>query len=68
MPGANTYKTGGMNVHKAWEMGIIGKGVNVVNVDNGIQHTHDDLYLNYDPSLSTDLIDNDEYEYLTNCF
>ena len=53
-------KGGGMNILQAWELGFTGKGVNIVNLDSGIQHTHDDLYLNYDASISMDFVDGDE--------
>ena len=49
-----------MNILQAWELGFTGKGVNIVNLDSGIQHTHDDLYLNYDASISMDFVDEDE--------
>ena len=53
-------KDGGMNILQAWELGFTGKGVNIVNLDSGIQHTHDDLYLKYDASISIDFVDEDE--------
>ena len=49
-----------MNILQAWELGYTGKGVNIVNLDSGIQHTHDDLYLSYDASISMDFVDEDE--------
>lgn len=49
-----------MNIIQAWQMGYTGKGVNVVNVDSGIEHTHADLFLSYDASISRDFVDNDE--------
>lgn len=49
-----------MNIIQAWQMGYTGKGVHIVNVDSGIEHTHPDLFLAYDASISGDFVDNDE--------
>jgi len=49
-----------MNVKKAWEQGYTGKGVVVTILDDGIQHNHPDLKLNYDPLASKDINDNDD--------
>ena len=56
----NQLHGGGMNIMQVWQLGFTGKGVNIVNLDSGIQHTHDDLYLNYDASISMDFVDNDQ--------
>ena len=36
-----------MSVKGAWQMGYTGKGVVVTILDDGIEHTHDDLKENY---------------------
>lgn len=51
---------GDMNVRPAWEKGYTGKGVVVTVVDDGIEHTHDDLKDNYDASASRDVNDHDD--------
>ena len=59
----------GANVQQAWsqttESGepIYGTGVLIAIVDDGLQHDHEDLKANYDPSASYDFIfkDNDPY-------
>lgn len=48
----NYGQTGGkkkmdLNVVKAWKKGFTGKGVVVVVLDDGIEHTHPDLVDNY---------------------
>ena len=49
-----------MRVYETWtQMGYTGKGVNLVNVDSGIEHTHPDLFFSFDPLLGLDLVDND---------
>ena len=48
-----------MRILDAWNLGFTGKGINVVNVDSGLEHTHDDLYLNYDSQISWDYVDHD---------
>lgn len=58
----NDGQTGGvvdvdLNVVLAWKNGYTGVGVNVVILDDGIQHTHPDLKDNYRPDLSADLND-----------
>lgn len=58
-PGLQAADTS-MNVIQAWKLGFTGKGVNVVNIDSGLEHTHDDLFQNYDPTISYDLVDDDE--------
>ena len=49
-----------MNVEPVWKMGITGKGIVVSILDDGIQHNHPDLVLNYDPLASTDINGNDD--------
>jgi proprotein convertase subtilisin/kexin type 1 len=49
-----------LNVLPVFDMGITGKGVNVVILDDGIEHNHTDLIDNYNPSISFDLNDNDD--------
>jgi len=36
-----------MNVVSAWQLGYTGKGVVVTILDDGIEHNHTDLQLNY---------------------
>ena len=36
-----------MNVERAWEQGVTGRGVVVSILDDGIEHTHPDLKDNY---------------------
>ena len=36
-----------MNVERAWEQGVTGKGVVISILDDGIEHTHPDLKDNY---------------------
>ena len=36
-----------MNVEKAWEQNVIGRGVVVSILDDGIEYTHPDLKENY---------------------
>lgn len=50
----------GMNINKAWQQGVTGKGIVVAVVDDGLQQSHPDLEDNYDPSASFDLVDFDE--------
>lgn len=52
---------GGMhlNVTGLWEAGIKGGGVSVAVLDDGVELTHLDLALNYDPGASWDLLDAD---------
>ena len=49
-----------MNVMNAWKLGFTGRGVVVTILDDGIQHNHPDLQLNYDPLASKDINDNDD--------
>ncbi|CAG0879135.1 unnamed protein product [Cyprideis torosa] len=48
-----------MNIIPAWRLGYTGKGVVVSILDDGIQHTHPDLLLNYDPQASYDINNRD---------
>ncbi|XP_074651070.1 proprotein convertase subtilisin/kexin type 6-like [Tubulanus polymorphus] len=48
-----------MNVKPAWAKGYTGKGVVVTLLDDGLEHNHTDLYINYDPEASYDINDND---------
>ena len=48
-----------MNIIEAWELGLTGKGVTIVNVDSGLEYAHDDLIFAYDSTISIDLVDND---------
>ena len=41
-----------MNVVNAWQLGYTGKDVVVTILDDGIEHNHTDLQLNYVSSLS----------------
>ena len=36
-----------INVTGVWERNITGQGVTVVVVDDGVEHTHQDIHLNY---------------------
>ncbi|XP_028275295.1 proprotein convertase subtilisin/kexin type 7 [Parambassis ranga] len=48
-----------INVTGVWERNITGRGVTVVVVDDGVEHTHQDIQLNYSPEGSYDLNSND---------
>lgn len=48
-----------INVTGVWERNITGRGVTVVVVDDGVEHTHQDIHLNYSPEGSYDLNSND---------
>ncbi|CAN9511084.1 unnamed protein product [Ophioblennius macclurei] len=48
-----------INVTGVWERNITGQGVTVVVVDDGVEHTHQDIQLNYSPEGSYDLNSND---------
>lgn len=48
-----------MTVRRAWRMGYSGRGVTVGIIDDGVQVSHPDLRQNYDPQVSTDVIDHD---------
>ncbi|XP_064107386.1 uncharacterized protein LOC135216183 [Macrobrachium nipponense] len=52
---------GGMhlNVTSLWAAGIRGGGISVAILDDGVELTHLDLALNYDPAASWDLLDSD---------
>ncbi|KAM8769614.1 proprotein convertase subtilisin/kexin type 7 isoform 1-T2 [Acanthopagrus schlegelii] len=48
-----------INVTGVWEHNITGRGVTVVVVDDGVEHTHKDIQPNYSPEGSYDLNSND---------
>ncbi|KAJ0063832.1 hypothetical protein NL108_011079, partial [Boleophthalmus pectinirostris] len=48
-----------INVTGLWERNITGRGVTVVVVDDGVEHTHQDIQPNYSPEGSYDLNSND---------
>ncbi|XP_070543437.1 proprotein convertase subtilisin/kexin type 5-like [Ptychodera flava] len=48
-----------MNIAEAWNLGYTGKGVVVTILDDGIEHDHPDLKVNYDPEASTDINNHD---------
>ncbi|XP_044057288.1 proprotein convertase subtilisin/kexin type 7 isoform X2 [Siniperca chuatsi] len=48
-----------INVTGVWERNITGRGVTVVVVDDGVEHTHQDIHPNYSPEGSYDLNSND---------
>jgi len=41
-----------MNVVSAWQLGYTGKGVVVTILDDGVEHNHTDLLINYVSSSS----------------
>ena len=43
-----------LEIVPVFEMGYTGKGVRVCVLDDGLEHTHDDLKDNYDPEISFD--------------
>ncbi|XP_075956060.1 proprotein convertase subtilisin/kexin type 7 [Anarhichas minor] len=57
----NNHLNKGMdiNVTGVWERNITGRGVTVVVVDDGVEHTHKDIQPNYSPEGSYDLNSND---------
>ncbi|XP_060929142.1 proprotein convertase subtilisin/kexin type 7 [Limanda limanda] len=48
-----------INLTGVWERNITGQGVTVVVVDDGVEHTHQDIQPNYSPEGSYDLNSND---------
>ncbi|XP_056229747.1 proprotein convertase subtilisin/kexin type 7 [Seriola aureovittata] len=48
-----------INLTGVWELNITGRGVTVVVVDDGVEHTHQDIEPNYSPEGSYDLNSND---------
>ncbi|XP_071552478.1 LOW QUALITY PROTEIN: uncharacterized protein [Panulirus ornatus] len=48
-----------LNVTGLWASGVRGGGVSVAILDDGVELTHLDLALNYDPAASWDLLDAD---------
>lgn len=49
-----------LNVLPVWNKGITGRGVVVSILDDGVQHSHEDLHRNYDARASADL--NDDFD------
>ena len=49
-----------LNVTGAWNMGYTGKGVVLTVLDDGLEHMHPDLDLNYDEKASYDVNDQDQ--------
>ena len=47
-----------MDIPGVW-VDVVGKGVVVTILDDGVEHDHPDLSANYDQEASTDLNDND---------
>lgn len=56
-----TYKSGyyHLNVTAAWAMGYTGRGSTVTILDDGLEHTHEDLNVNFAPAASWDFNDDD---------
>lgn len=48
-----------LNVLPVYKYGINGKGIRIVILDDGLEHTHTDLIENYDPEISWDCNDHD---------
>ncbi|XP_060597301.1 furin-like [Ruditapes philippinarum] len=48
-----------MTILEAWQSNFTGKGVNIAIVDNGVEHTHDDLKERYNTKYSQDVYDHD---------
>ncbi|EEB13549.1 Furin-1 precursor, putative [Pediculus humanus corporis] len=49
-----------LHVLPVYDLGITGKGVRVLILDDGIEYTHEDLWENYDPEISYDANDEDD--------
>ncbi len=56
----NSRGAGHVNVEAAWAQGVMGEGVNVAVVDDGMYHTHEDLRDNVDSSRNHDYTGNDD--------
>ncbi|XP_033741564.1 neuroendocrine convertase 2-like isoform X2 [Pecten maximus] len=61
---SNEGQTGGkcgidLRVNKAWRGDFSGRGIRVVVLDDGLDHSHPDLRGNYDSEISADFNDND---------
>ncbi|EDQ92387.1 uncharacterized protein MONBRDRAFT_30798 [Monosiga brevicollis MX1] len=54
---SNTFPS--LQVHSSWEADITGRDVVVTIVDDGVEHTNDELNDNYDPAASYDYNDDD---------
>ena len=50
----NSRGVGHVNVEAAWAQGVMGEGINVAVVDDGMHHTHEDLRDNVDSSRNHD--------------
>ena len=48
-----------LHLEAAWGLGFSGRGVRVVVLDDGLEHSHPDLAQNYDPTISHDFNDDD---------
>lgn len=48
-----------LHVLPLYKLGVTGRGVRIVVLDDGIEYTHDDIRENYDPEISYDANDND---------
>ncbi|XP_014213417.1 neuroendocrine convertase 1-like isoform X2 [Copidosoma floridanum] len=48
-----------LNVLPVYGLGITGRGVRIAVLDDGLEHTHEDLRANYDPEISYDITDRD---------
>ncbi|XP_033208644.1 neuroendocrine convertase 1-like [Belonocnema kinseyi] len=48
-----------LNVLPLYQRGITGRGIRVAVLDDGLEHTHDDLRNNYDPEISYDVNERD---------
>lgn len=48
-----------LNILKAWNQGLTGRGVVISILDDGIEKDHPDLWANYDPLASYDFNDYD---------
>ncbi|KAK6643780.1 hypothetical protein RUM43_000043 [Polyplax serrata] len=49
-----------LHVLPVYDLGITGKDIRVLILDDGIEYTHEDLKQNYDPEISYDANDEDE--------
>ncbi|XP_067951306.1 PC3-like endoprotease variant B [Watersipora subatra] len=55
-----------INVVPAWQQGYSGRGVSVCILDDGIEHTHDDLRDNYRADISEDFNSEDDSDPMPN--
>ncbi|KAK9874872.1 hypothetical protein WA026_005686 [Henosepilachna vigintioctopunctata] len=49
-----------LNVLKVYEAGITGRGIRISVLDDGLEHTHEDLIGNYDSEISYDCNEEDD--------